>query len=77
MIVTIVSLEVQLEPELELSWVKCRRWAAVIFAARTLVVGIYSSEEGICRSLVKAIEQVKALGNQIKAKTFAKAEPLG
>lgn len=67
------KLEIQLEAELELSWIISRGRRAVILAAFFLIKCIYRSIERIRRRFVEPIEEVEALRDQLDIEAFVKA----
>src|SRR5690606_16209916 len=68
-------LEIQLDAELELPWVKSGCGGAIVFSALLLSVSVDGSIERIRRRFVKAIEKVEALCDQLNIEPLIKADP--
>src|ERR1041385_1778163 len=67
------KLEVQLQPELELSRIESRRRPAVGAPAGALPEGVHIVDEGRRRSFVEAIDQVEALRDDVERHALADA----
>ena len=64
------SLEAEPQAKLELPWVKCRGRLTVVLVSLAFAKRIDDIIKGITRSLVKAIEQVKAFRDEVQFNVF-------
>ena len=71
----VLTSEVQLRTELELSRIERRCRLAVVLAAGPLAPRVDNVVERVRRCLVEAVEQIESLGDQVEADTFTESDP--